>query len=340
MSSSRCWNDQRFHGGSLPVAERDLPLAWRWTPGHEAELPGSGRWGRRGIVREQVRPPPRWRRARLRQVEVVRQVAGDHAGADAVGPGVLTFTDGHAEGAARMEAASRGRVDGARHVTLEHLHGRACFRVGRRGAVQERHSVGMTGFAEHLSRRPLLRDLAQVHDGDRLRHRLHHGQVVSNEQVSEPQALLQLVKEDQDASLHGHIQCGGGFVEDHELGIERERARDGDPLALPPTELVRPAPQVLGAEPDHLEQRQDTFLQVTGAQICVGAQGLRDEAVHGHARVERGIRVLEDDLGVPQHLAACTALQPCQVAPHEADAAGCGPNESENCSRDGRLAAA
>ena len=52
----------------------------------------------------------------------------------------------------------------------------------------------------------------------------------------------------------GHVERGDRLVEQDQPGLERERARDADPLALAAGELVRVAVGVLRRETDALQQ--------------------------------------------------------------------------------------
>ena len=62
---------------------------------------------------------------------------------------------------------------------------------------------------------------------------------------------------------------------------------------------MRVAPHVVGAEADGFEQFDDPLLELAPG-LCqpVDDQRLADNRADGHARIERGVRVLEDDLHV------------------------------------------
>ena len=96
--------------------------------------------------------------------------------------------------------------------------------------------------------------------------------VVGDEQVGEPQALLELVQQDEDAGLHRDVERRCRLVEHDQLRVERQRPGDGDALALAAAELVRPPPQVLGAQADHLEQRQDAVFELGARSILALAR--------------------------------------------------------------------
>ena len=81
--------------------------------------------------------------------------------------------------------------------------------------------------------------------------------------------------------------------------IETSRA---DPLALAPRQLVRIAQGHCGQEPGPVQERLHARLAGTPlGDDPVDAQGLGDDLADGHPRVERAVRILEDDLDTPPH---------------------------------------
>ncbi len=91
------------------------------------------------------------------------------------------------------------------------------------------------------------------------------------------------------------------------LGLQRERAGDTDALALAAGELVRVAFRVLRVEPDDLEQVRDALLRSSLVPTSWMIERLADDVADVHARVERGVRVLEDDLHVAAEYVHLTA---------------------------------
>src|SRR5580765_2627734 len=96
--------------------------------------------------------------------------------------------------APRAETTPRRRVGGARDVALEHdplpfsaLNGRL-----DRHRRQERLRVWMHRRAIDLLPRPELDDLAEVHDGDAVGDVVDDGEIVCDEEVRQPELLLQL----------------------------------------------------------------------------------------------------------------------------------------------------
>jgi hypothetical protein len=170
--------------------------------------------------------------------------------------------------------------------------------------------------------RPELDHLAEVHDGDTVRDVPHHGEVVRDEDVREAEVGLERLEQVDDLRADRDVERRDGLVQDQELRVERERAGDADALALPARELVREAVRVLRAEADRPQQLVDAPLALRARVMAVDPQRLGDDVAHGHARVERGVRVLEDDLHLPPDLTHLAAAEPRDVAPVEDDLPG------------------
>jgi len=64
-------------------------------------------------------------------------------------------------------------------------------------------------------------------------------QVVRDEDVGEAEVALQVLEQVQDLRLNRDVECRDRLVADDQLRVDRERARDTDPLALAARELVR-----------------------------------------------------------------------------------------------------
>ena len=99
--------------------------------------------------------------------------------------------------------------------------------------------VFVRGVVEELIGGPALDDLAATHDMDLVGNHPHHGEVVADEQVGEAHLPLQRCEQLKDLSLDEDIQRRHGFVEDHQVGAQRQCACDGDPLTLATGQLVR-----------------------------------------------------------------------------------------------------
>src|SRR5665647_2111321 len=244
--------------------------------------------------------------------------------------------------AARVEDAALGRVRRAGHVALEDdaPPGALGGGVGDRHRREQRLGVRVLRLVvEHRAVRDL-NDLAEVHDGHAVGGVLDHRQVVGDEDVRQFELVLKVLEEVDHLRPDGHVEGAHRLVADDELRVERQGAGDADALALPARELVRVALGVLGAEPDGLEQLEDALLALGLGTDLVDLERLADDVAHAHARIQRGVRVLEDDLHV--------AAQPLHLRPRgshdvdtlEGDRAGRRRDEPQHGAPRGGLAAA
>src|SRR5580704_939958 len=77
--------------------------------------------------------------------------------------------------------------------------------------------------------------------------------------------------------------------------MQRERARNADPLALAAAELMRKAPGGGAVEPDEVEQGL-RFLAGFGGRRAVDNRAFRDDVDDALARIERSVGVLKHHL--------------------------------------------
>ena len=78
-----------------------------------------------------------------------------------------------------------------------------------------------------------------MHHRDPVGDEAHERQVVRDEDVGEAQPFLQRHQHLDHLRLHGDVERRDRLVEDEDLRLERQRARDGDPLPLTARKLVR-----------------------------------------------------------------------------------------------------
>ena len=124
-----------------------------------------------------------------------------------------------------------------------------------------------------------------------------------------PNSPLQVAEEVEHGRLDGDVERRHRLVGDQETRRHAQRTGEADPLALAPGELVRVAVPELLAQPDRVEQLRHARFQLRAAGDAVEPDRLADDLATGHARVERGVRILEDDVHA-------TAEGP-QLAPRE-----------------------
>ena len=203
-------------------------------------------------------------------------------------------------GAAGREAAGLGHVDGRGDLALEDdlVVRRVVFGQGDGG--DERLGVGVVLVGEDLGGACLFHHLAQVHDGDVVRDVLDHRQVVGDEQIRQVPLFLQLHHQVEDLGLDGHIQCGDRLVAHDEGGIQDQRPGDAHPLAAAAVQLMGIEVESPLRQAHHVHGVPDLLLELLLAPAdLVDLQRLGDDIADGHAGVQRGIGVLEDDLHLP-----------------------------------------
>ena len=143
----------------------------------------------------------------------------------------------------------------------------------------------------------------------------------------------------QHLRLHRLVERGHRLVQHEELRVEHQRPRDVHPLALAARQLVGIAATIqtgIQAYPAEQGARLLAGLDPAGA---VREQAERHGVLDGEARVQRRVRILEDQLHV-----AAQALHPArQDAEHilavEPHAAGVRLHQAEDQARQRRLAA-
>jgi hypothetical protein len=146
-------------------------------------------------------------------------------------------------------------------------------------------------------------------------------EVVGDEEVGQPELVLELHEQVHDLRLDRDVERGDGLVQDEHLRVQRERPGDPDPLALAAGELVREAVRVLRAQAHRAQELLHTALSLAPPVEAVDAQRLPDDLAHGHARVEGRVRVLEHDLDVAPNGPHLPAPEAADVLPVEDDLA-------------------
>ena len=96
------------------------------------------------------------------------------------------------------------------------------------------HRVGVAGSLEHLVGAALLDDLPRIHDPDPVAHPGDQPQVVADQQDRRVDLAAQCGDQVEDIRFDRDIEPRGGFVEDQEPRIGRERHRDYHTLLLSP----------------------------------------------------------------------------------------------------------
>ena len=243
--------------------------------------------------------------------------------------------------ATRVECAAGGRVQRVGHLAL---HGRAgaagVFHL--RNGVQQHTGVGVLRCGEELLFVRHLDEPAQVHHTHLVGHMAHDGEVVADEEVGQALLALQVFHDVEHLRLHTHIECRRGFVTHQEFGLRGQGAGDGNTLALATRKLVWVLAHVQGRQAHGLQQfTHPGFQGGLVRQDAVLTQGFTNDVLHDPARVQAGVRVLEDHLDAAAQLAAFRRFEGGMgVLPVELEATACGAIQADQKARHGAFATA
>ena len=243
-----------------------------------------------------------------------------HREADAVDR--LDMADGRAHQAA-LDRKPDLQIVGSNHDRRFRPRRR---RVGLRLGGEQRRGVGMLRRGEDLFDRPLLDDLAAVHDADRIGDAAHDAEIMGDEQQAHAEPRADIGEQRQDLRLHGDVERRGRLVRDQQIGLVGERHRDHHALPLAAGQLVRIACQAASRDREcrpASRVRGSAPAPPTLLMPLMQLQDLADLRLDRVQRIERGHRLLEDDRDVvAADVAHLVFRQAQQLASLEADAAG------------------
>jgi hypothetical protein len=130
------------------------------------------------------------------------------------------------------------------------------------------------------------------------------------------------------ASFRCSVERRHRLVEDDQLGIGCERARERDALPLAPRELVRIAAGGVRGQPDLLEDLGDAAPYLSPGHALVHDERFGDRVAHAETRVQRRPGVLEHGLYPRAIRAERSAGEGMHVLTVEQHAAGRRPLEA------------
>jgi hypothetical protein len=194
--------------------------------------------------------------------------------------------------------------------------------------------------AEHGGGPADLDDAPGLHDRDAVGDLGDHRQLVGDEDDRHAQLVAQVDEQLQQLRLDRDVERADRLVGDEHLGVDRQRPRHGDALALAAAELLGLAVGEARREVHALQRPRHERRAVLRARSVVHAAGLVQRLAHGHPRVQRRVGILEDHLHAPAQLAQLVALGGEHVGAAEADLAGVGLDEPDQAAGERRLAAA
>ena len=106
----------------------------------------------------------------------------------------------------------------------------------------------MLRLLEQILGAAFLDDPSGIHDAEAVGDRGMHRHVVGDEDDRGADARLDFLEEAEDVLLHEHVERGGRFVGDDELGLADGGESDRDALAHAAGELMRKGLEHVGAE--------------------------------------------------------------------------------------------
>ncbi len=230
-------------------------------------------------------------------------------------------------------------VDAQRDVVADR------FLLGELAHRPERLGVVLLGLLQHLAGRRLLHFLAVAQHHDAVGHLRHHGQVMGDVDRGRVELLDDVAHGGQHLDLGGHIERGGRFVEDDEVGPAGHGHGRHGALQLAARHLMR----IAVADGVRLRQLQ-ALVEIAriGLRLFAGhdavahrrLDGLVDQLV---GRIEGGGGTLRHigDARAPQvALLVLAGLAQVDAVEHDGAAgdAAAGPGEAHGGQADGRLA--
>ncbi len=106
------------------------------------------------------------------------------------------------------------------------------FSVNRQRRMRDRRQqfpgIGVLRIAQHPLGRTLLDDSPRTHHDDTIAQQTHHIQIMRHEQIAHTHRRLEILQQIEHHGLHGDVERRGRLVEDHELWMQRDGARDAD----------------------------------------------------------------------------------------------------------------
>ena len=97
---------------------------------------------------------------------------------------------------------------------------------------------------------------------------LHHRKVVRDEQIGQPQPVLQLQQQVDDLRLHRNVERGDRLVRHDQRRVQRQRAGDADALALPAGKRVRETVEIGTRQMHQLQQLGDAGVARGSVASC------------------------------------------------------------------------
>ena len=201
-----------------------------------------------------------------------------------------------------MEAAARRDPRGIRRLAAEDDRPSAHRWIGDRHDREERLGVGVPRVREHLARRPVFDDPAEIHDRDPIRIRRDRREVVGDHHHRDAALAGQHPEQVEDVRADAHVEHADRLVGDQQVRLQGQAGGDHDALALAAGQLEREAAEVRadGRQPGRGQRLLHPLAELLPGRDAMDPQRLGHDVADAHPRVQRLVRILEHHL----HLAA------------------------------------
>ena len=201
--------------------------------------------------------------------------------------------------ASGVELASRRWVDRARNVSFQN-HPLSCAcndRVRNRNRTHQSLGIRVNRVFVQLIRISELYHVAQIHYADTVRNVPYNRDIVSDEEVRQPQLSLQVFKHVYYLRLNRYVQSRNRLIADDKFRLYGQSSGDTDSLLLSAREFVRKTVGMFCIQSYFLEKLIDSgcSLSFSGTKL-MDIQCLTYDFADSHTRVERCRRILEYNL--------------------------------------------
>ena len=156
---------------------------------------------------------------------------------------------------------------------------------------------------------------------------------MGNEEIGQTQFLAQIAQEVQHLRLNRDIEGGDRLVENKQIGLQRQRPGEADPLALAAGKTVRVTDHGLNIKADQIQAFAHRRPAACGVTDAVNQEWLGDDIGDRHPRIEGAEGILKDKLGLAPEGKTPRPREPIHI--HRAsvivkhDLTAVGPNGAE-----------
>ena len=152
----------------------------------------------------------------------------------------------------------------------------------------------LLGITEQLRGRPLLQQAPLIQHRHLLAPAARQRQVMGDQQQGTATGLTEMTQFGHHLGRHGHIKAGGGFIGDHQGGLQGHGQGDRQPLAHAPTELMGVTTKAIAANTHPRQQLLSPVAQLGPAPPGpMGLEGVGEMGANAEQGIEPGHRVLE-----------------------------------------------